>query len=75
LKRLAKAHKGILNISSTNGFASNPSSKMTTVQLDEKQNLLKVFHKESFFENFAESKDFSVEDVSLVANSILNWIK
>ena len=70
----AKAHKGILNISSTNGFISRPRTKMVVAQLDKKENVLKVFHQSSFFENYVQPVNFKMNEITKTASSIINWI-
>jgi len=70
----AKGHKGNLNVSSTNGFISRPRTKMITVQLDEKDNLLKVFHQSNFFDYDVQSKNFKINEIERAVNSILEWL-
>ena len=71
----AKAYKTNLELSSTNGFISRPKTKMITVQLDRKKNLLNVFHRLNFFDyDGVSSKEFRMDEISSITNSIFNWI-
>jgi hypothetical protein len=70
----AKAHKANLKLSSTNGFIGRPTTKMITVQLDRKKNLLKAFHQSDFFDYDVQSKDFKMSEISSITESILEWI-
>lgn len=73
-KIYAKAHKGVLNISSTNGFISRPRTNMAVVHLGKEESILKVFHQSSFSENYVQPVNFKTNEITKSANSIINWI-
>jgi len=71
----AKAFKGNLNLSSTNGFNSRPKTNMVTVRLDKKENLLKLFRQSNFFDYDVQSENYEINEIPAIVGTIVNWIE